>query len=137
MGFERVSTLLAQERSVPSADEWDASRAIDFGIVAGAHDEREHAVSNVTKAVRQMHWLSLVCFVEQVNPADLLLVPEVHGRVAIEVAQLRGYDPLEAYAASLEVLCVDERAHPDCDTSLASGELASGVLVSGACDATH
>jgi hypothetical protein len=127
MGFDRVSTLLAEERSTPSAEEWDAARAIDFGIVAQARHEREDPTSDITKAVRQMHWLSLVCFVEQVNPADLLLAPDVNGRVAIEVAQLRGYDPLEAYAVSLEILCVDGRADPDDDASRASE----------VCDVTH
>ena len=127
MRFDRVSTSLAEESSIPSADEWDAARAIDFGIVAKTHREREDTTSDIVKAVRQMHWLSLACFVEQVNPADLLLVPDVHGRVAIEVSQLRAYDPLEAYAASLEVLCADGRADLQDDASLASE----------VCDVTH
>jgi hypothetical protein len=105
MGFERVSTLLAQERSVPSADEWDAARAIDFGIIGGSVDSAEDISDAVTRAVQEMHWLSIICFLEQVNPSDLVLLPDVAGRVSIELTQLRGYDPLEAYAAGLEVLC--------------------------------
>jgi len=104
MGFERVSILLAQERSVPSADEWDAARSEEFGIVGGAA-RRASSHDAVTLAVREMHWVSLACFLEQRDPIELALLPELAARVTIEVTQLRAFDPLEAYAASLEQLC--------------------------------
>lgn len=104
MGLERVSIMLAQERSVPSADEWDAARSEEFGIITGgAQRARPHDA--VMVAVQEMHWLSLACFLEQCSPAELPLVPELASRVTIEVSQLRAFDPLEAYATSLEKLC--------------------------------
>jgi len=96
--------MLAQERSVPSADEWDAARSEEFGIVTGGA-QRERPRDAIMLAVQEMHWLSLACFLEQCRPADLPLVPELASRVTIEVSQLRAFDPLEAYATSLERLC--------------------------------
>ena len=103
MGLERVSIMLAQERSVPSADEWDAARSEEFGIVTGG-SRRERPRDAVMLAVKEMHWLSLACFLEQCSPGNLPLVPELASRVTIEVSQLRAFDPLEAYATSLERL---------------------------------
>ena len=105
MGLERVSILLAQERSVPSADEWDATRSEEFGIVTGGGDRRDRPHNAVMLAVQEMHWVSLTCFLEQRNPTELALLPDLAARVTIECSQLRAFDPLEAYAASLEMLC--------------------------------
>ena len=105
MGFERVSILLAQERSVPSADEWDAARSEEFGIVTGGGAQRDRPLDAVMLAVQEMHWVSVACFLEQRSPTELSLIPELAARVTVECAQLRAFDPLEAYAASLEVLC--------------------------------
>jgi hypothetical protein len=114
MSFDRVGTVGAKERSVASpkewaAEEWDAARVLEFGIGQGALGKQQEPGSAVERAVQGMHWISIVCFMEQLNHADLLLLPDVAIRVSAEVAQLRGYDPLEAYAAGLVHLCAGEQ----------------------------
>lgn len=114
MGFERVSIMLAKERSVPSANEWDAARSEEFGIVTGGV-RRERPHDAVMLSVQEMHWISLACFLEQCSPTDLLLAPELASRVMVEVSQLRAFDPLEAYATSLERLCHPHGTIPEDD----------------------
>lgn len=104
MGFDRVNALFTQQRDVLSADEWDAARTLELGIAPGGQQERLQPHEALTHTVQQMHWVSLVCFLEQLDPAVLLLAPDLGGRVTIELAQLRGHDPLEAYAVSVAVL---------------------------------
>jgi hypothetical protein len=70
---------------------------------------RSAAVGILQRAVQEMHWISIVCFLEQVNHDDLLLLPEVASRIGVELAQLRAYNPLEAYAAGLVHLCRGEQ----------------------------
>lgn len=114
MSFDLVGTVGAKERSVASpkewaAEEWDAARVVEFGIGQGAPGKQEKPGSIVERAVQGMHWISIVCFMEQLNHADLLLLADVASRVSAEVAQLRGYDPLEAYAAGLVYLSAGEQ----------------------------
>jgi hypothetical protein len=108
MIFGRVSTLLAPKRGAPSAEQWNAGRALDLAIVKDKLGERRETYSAVLNTVKKMQWLSVVCFLEQVNPQGLALIPGLNERVLSELSQLQSYDPLEAYAACLESLIMGE-----------------------------
>lgn len=102
MILDRVGRLLAHKRAAPSADQWDAERALDLGIIKGKHGEQNEASNAGLAAIKKMHWISIVCFLELVNPRDLALISGLHERVADELSQLQSWDPLEVYAAGLE-----------------------------------
>jgi len=108
MGLDRVSKLLAPECNAPSVDEWDAARVVEFGIVSSSGAKSSADQNSLAIAVSEMHWLSLVCFIEQLDPTDLLLRQDLAPRVAVELAQLRAFNSLAAYAVCLERLCIDK-----------------------------
>jgi hypothetical protein len=102
MILDRVGRLLAQKRAAPSADQWDAERALDLGIIKGKHGEQNEPNKAVLAAIKKMHWISIVCFLERVNPLDLALISGLHERVLGELSKLQSCEPLEVYAAGLE-----------------------------------
>lgn len=85
----------------------------EFGMSQEAAIQRGERTSIVVRAIQEMHWISIVCFLEQVSHADLKLTPQIASRIGAELDQLRRYEPLEAYAAALDYLCADRQKKED------------------------
>lgn len=104
MFFTRKTAGSSRKKTVPSADDWDASRETEGERVSVSNGEYGEGREWLVQAAQEMHWISLACFLEGMNPADFRLPVEIHTRVAREMQQLGSLEPLEAYACSLEVL---------------------------------
>ncbi len=88
-----------------SARDWDAARILELGIGQGASREVSDTQKLIQSAVNEMHWISIVCYLERLSHIDLRLLPDLELRVGTELEQLRGYEPLAGYAAALVRLC--------------------------------
>lgn len=119
--LECIKLLLLPCRAVPSKRDWDAGRLGNGGI--GVSGIRPHLPSeakvcssedrilaaDVTKDSREaldevvstMHWISLVCFLEGLDPDGLLLSDDLSLRIEGELARLGGCSALDVYAAGL------------------------------------
>ena len=63
--------------------------------------------------VKRAHWLSVVCFMEQVNPESLCLAPSLLETVEDELQQFSEFESLAVYASALSRF---EGAHDDGDS---------------------
>jgi hypothetical protein len=98
MGFGIVNKLAAQSDMAPSVEQWNEARAREFGLL------KEQQEDSISAEVAQMHWLSLACFAEGIEPASIALNNHLLERVSAELKKLADYSSLEAYAACLEQL---------------------------------
>jgi hypothetical protein len=104
MVFSIVNRMFQTLSEPPSIEEWDASRVKDLGI-AGAD---EHEQEPVVEAVNGAHWLSVICYVEQIQPESLALEPALLAQIKLELRHFDQLDPLKVYAASIERLSEGE-----------------------------
>lgn len=114
MGSNRVGIVAAPKGSFKSpkewgAAEWDAARVRKFGIGQDATVKQERPAILLEQALQEMHWISIVCFLQEMDHINLKLTSELASRVGLELAKLRKYDPLEAYVAGLVHLCIGEQ----------------------------
>jgi hypothetical protein len=84
-------------------DEWDCARA---SLIQSPATEQT-AEQTVFDAVKTLHRLSLACFLEQIDPVELSLAPELLTKVCSELDCLQQFEPLSAYAAALDRISTD------------------------------
>ena len=114
-GFRRRQRSRAHFRG---ADDWDSTRKDKISKEYRVSSSRD----DVKSLVDAQHWLSVVCFMEGVDPKLLLLSPELAGRVDQELQLLKALDPLDVYASALQrfsdlrrvEVVVSEPSHVDC-----------------------
>lgn len=90
----------------PSVDDWNSLRTGILKLPSGVEVQNDGA----RELVATCHWLTLVSFVEQIDPKSLALAPELLTRVLDERTALEEYDPLASYWAALKSLSIDESA---------------------------
>lgn len=75
-------------------------------------DPEIRSARELSKIVKRAHWLSVVCFMEQVSPDSLCLTQSLLETVEGEIQHLSEFEPLAVYAAALARL---KGAHSDGD----------------------
>jgi hypothetical protein len=99
-GRAMVFSRIKGQMSPPRLEDWDSSRANLLRL----ETVRQELDQGVEEKVQAQHWLTLTCFVEQIDPAALSLTPELFTRIQEELSALRQCEPLEAYVAALDRL---------------------------------
>jgi hypothetical protein len=99
MVFSRIKSRV--HPSTP--DCWDSKRAGQLH----ARQSAQASELSLLEQIKRQHRLSLVCFLEQIDPAILSLAPELLTRVQSELEFLGQLEPLTAYAVVLERLSSD------------------------------
>jgi hypothetical protein len=92
-----------------SNQDWDARRVKDLGVRPQTQEVQNPAVV----AVASSHWITSVCWVENINPESLALAPMFLSQIKLELAALQKLDPLEVYAAALESLTLVEEGEEE------------------------
>ena len=108
MGLRTLSTRIFGVRNEGvSADEWDASRAQQ--VAAFFEQKDRDAVAR--DPLGGVHWIAMVCFVEEIDPETLPLGNRDKAEVLSGLERIGAIGALEAYAACLEKLslCDDDR----------------------------
>jgi len=98
-GWRKVS-----QQGGRSVAEWDSSRRSCTTQTSALETNEARA----RKTVLAQHWLTLVCYVEAIDPKELRLEPVREKQVELGLAQLALFDPLDIYALALERI-----SHPD------------------------
>lgn len=75
-------------------------------------DPDTRSAQELGKLVRRAHWLSVVCFMEQVDPESLCLAPSLLETIEDELQQFSEFESLAVYASALSRF---EGAHDDGD----------------------
>ena len=52
----------------------------------------------------KFHWLSAICYMERLSPADLVVDADFEKQLNQELHQLQELDPLEAFALCLKII---------------------------------
>jgi hypothetical protein len=99
MFFPRIKSAMPP----PGGEEWNAARR---GLVRPRKDI-VNPEEVLPERLRLQHWISLTCYVEQIEPEALSLRPDLFGRVQEELAELNALDPLRTYVAVLSTLNTD------------------------------
>lgn len=119
MLFWPFNRVLSHRTCPPGIEEWNAYREQKVVAAPPQKSERERC----QEAISSQHWVTLVCFVEKIDPASLCLESRFEQRVQSELAVLAGFDPLQAYVTALEYLSSETFPHravselsndPDC-----------------------
>jgi hypothetical protein len=92
-----------------SVEDWNAVRT-DL-LAPTQRSKTQH--DGVPSLIASCHWLTLVCFIEHIDPESLALAPELLTRVRDERMALRECDPLVCYWAVLDRLSMDDRVTVD------------------------
>lgn len=100
MLIESLRIFLNKPKKSRHSRDWNTQRQESLRTAEEPADESERIRSELS----QMHWLSLVCFLEEADPQLLLLWPELLTRVTREVTQLRSLDALQVTVLVLEHL---------------------------------
>ncbi|MFN4894428.1 MAG: hypothetical protein ACK5GN_01800 [Pseudomonadota bacterium] len=121
MGLRKLRRSRDRRREAPSLDEWNIrrQRRAENGLrhPVGA----EATCDALKKIVRETHWLSQMCFLERIEPAEISLEPMIAERVVRDLARLNELNSLELYAACLE--CFLEGAYNEsANSSLANSD---------------
>lgn len=90
-----IDNFFSKRRSAVSNDEWNQSRS------ERVFDEQEEQRKALVATANRVHWLSAVCYLEQVEPQALRLAPELCDRVVEEIEELAEFDGFAAYAELL------------------------------------
>lgn len=98
-----VFSLLKGQMKPPRLDHWNSARATLLRSEKSPKDLRE----GVRQRVQAQHWLTLTCFVEQIDPAALSLTPTLLNQIQEELGILRQCEPLEAYVSALDRLSAE------------------------------
>ncbi len=96
-------------RPIPSAEDWEAARALRYKTAAPAEA--------LVDFMADLSWLSMVCFVEAIDPGTVGLSEELLARVQRDLKRIEERDTLEMYWSCLERLrhleLIDEREAND------------------------
>jgi hypothetical protein len=90
-----IENFFSKRRSAVSNYEWNQSRS------ERVFDEQEVQRKALVATANRVHWLSAVCYLEQVEPQALRLTPELHERVLEEIEELGEFDGFAVYAELL------------------------------------
>ena len=90
-----IDILLSKRLSAVSNHEWNQHRS------DRVFDEQEAKRQALVATANRVHWLSAVCYLEQVEPQALRLTPELHERVLEEIEELGEFDGFAVYAELL------------------------------------
>lgn len=85
-----------QARHPPTAVDWDERRA--------RHQARPKPPEARVDSLAEISWLSMVCFVEAIDPSTLGLSEELAIKVRDDLETLEGHDTLEMYWSCLDRL---------------------------------
>ncbi len=90
-----IDNLFSKRRSGVSNFDWNKTRS------ERVFDEQEAQRQALVATANRVHWLSAVCYVEQVEPQALRLTPKLHERVVGELQELAEFDGFATYAELL------------------------------------
>jgi len=99
----RLWISLSRSKTPLTSDQWESARGSALNLLPRIEVDQEFDDGEAEGLEATIHWLTAVCFLEEINPRELRLEPLLAERLIQETQQLEDLEPLVASTVCLKM----------------------------------